>query len=294
MPQTGFRAFLAPRLTPLKEHLLDRIAAEPLPPREFEWLFVQSLGMRHWLTLRIADRLGCAGSLQLPFPRDLMTNAARWVRERTEGSERFSREALLWRIEHRLRTLDLDDPTFAALRTYLSAADARMRAGLASRIADRLDDYQLFRPDLLTAWDAGRRQTDSPHEGWQAALWRELAIGDAPYPARIADRVLATLRDSAPGTFEIPPRLTVFGVSSLPERFIAFLQALGRHSDVTLYAALLPETTDHPLVRAWGTQGAAMQQLLATHGATITHLESVAAPSIPLINSSTPSRPIPR
>ena len=282
MPPTGFRAFLAPRLTPLKEHLLDRVAAEPLPPREFEWLFVQSLGMRHWLTLQIADRLGCAGSLQLPFPRDLMTNAARWVRERTEGSDRFSREALLWRVEHRLRTLDLDDPTFAPLRTYLSAADARMRAGLASRIADRLDDYQLFRPDLLAAWDDGTLQTDSPHEGWQAALWRALAIGDAPYPARIADRVLTTLRDSARGAFEIPPRLTVFGVSSLPERFIEFLQALGRHSDVTLYAALLPETTDHPLVRAWGTQGAAMQQLLANHGATITHLESVAAPSIPL------------
>ena len=97
MPTTGFRAFLAPRLTPLKEHLLARIAAEPLPPREMEWLFVQSLGMRHWLTLQIADRFGCAGSLHLPFPRDLMTNAARWVKERTDGSERFSREALLWR-----------------------------------------------------------------------------------------------------------------------------------------------------------------------------------------------------
>ncbi|MEY4608543.1 MAG: hypothetical protein RL625_760 [Gemmatimonadota bacterium] len=282
MPTTGFRAFLAPRLTPLKEHLLARIGVEPLPPREFEWLFVQSLGMRHWLTLQIADRFGCAGSLQLPFPRDLMTNAARWVRERTEGSERFSREALLWRVEHRLRSLDLDDPTFAPLQTFLAQADARMRAGLASRIADRLDDYQLFRPEILATWDRGQLATDSPHEGWQAALWRDLAIGEVPYPARIADRVLTRLREAPHGTFDIPSRLTVFGVSSLPERFIAFLQALGRHSDVTLYAAVLPEDTEHPLVRAWGAQGAAMQELLTKHGAVIEHLESITTPSLPL------------
>ena len=282
MPTTGFRAFLAPRLTPLKEHLLARIGAEPLPPREMEWLFVQSLGMRHWLTLQIADRFGCAGSLHLPFPRDLMTNAARWVKERTDGSERFSREALLWRVEHRLRVLDLDDPTFAPLTTFLSKADARMRAGLASRIADRLDDYQLFRPDLLTAWDERRLATDSPHEGWQAALWRDLTIGEVAYPARIADRVLTRLREAPRGTFDIPTRLTVFGVSSLPERFIEFLQALGRHSDVTLYAAVLPQRTSHPLVRAWGAQGAAMQALLTTHGAVIEHLDPIAAPTIPL------------
>jgi len=282
MPTTGFRAFLAPRLTPLKEHLLDRIAADPLAPREFEWLFVQSRGMRHWLTLQIAERFTCAASLKLPFPRDLITSAARWVNIRMDGSEHFTREALLWRVEHRLRTLDLDQPTFAPLKTFLSAADARMRAGLASRIADRLDDYQLFRPELLATWDRGEHQTDSPHEGWQAALWHELAIGEVAYPARIADRVLRKLKDATPGTFNIPRRLTIFGVSSLPERFIEFLDALGRHTDVTLYAALLPQATDHPLVRAWGAQGTAMQELLTRHGATIEYLETITAPTIPL------------
>ena len=282
MSAPGFRAILAPRLTALEMELLDRIAAEPLPPRVFEWVFVQSRGMRHHLTLRFADRFGCAGSLKLPFPRDLITNAARWANVRLEGSEQFTRDAMLWRIEHRLRSLDTGDPTFEPLRTYLGHPDPRMRAGLAARIADRFDDYQLFRPELLAAWEHGTTLTDSLHEGWQAALWRELALADAATPARVAERALAGLRTAEPGTLAIPARLTVFGVSALPERFIEFLEALSRHSEVTLYAALLPASTDHPLVRTWGTQGAAMQQLLEAHGATIEHLGPATFPTVPL------------
>lgn len=272
MDRPGFRAVLAPTLAPLRDHFLERVGATPLPPLQTEIIFVQSLGMRHWLTLQLANRLGCAGSLAMPFPRDLLTEAARWTRADLPGHRYFSREALTWRIESLLRALDTSDPVFAPLATYLGDGDPRMRSGLAIRVAGRFDDYQLFRPDLLATWDAGALATDNPHEGWQAALWRALTVGpDAPHLARHLDLVLQRLRTTRTGELAVPPRLTAFGVSALPPRYLELLSALGQHSDVTLYAAM-PSSGAHPLEARLGDQGRAFQQLLVAHGADVTRI----------------------
>lgn len=269
MDRPGFRAVLAPTLTPLRDHFLERVAAAPLPPLETEIIFVQSLGMRHWLTLQLANRFGCAGSVAMPFPRDLLTQAARWAKVDLPGHRHFSREALTWRLESLLRTLDTSDPVFAPLATYLRDGDPRMRSGLAIRVAGRFDDYQLFRPDLVATWDTGARATDNPHEAWQAALWRALAVEpDAPHGARHLDRVLQRLRETHTTELAIPPRLTAFGISALPPRYLELLSALGQHSDVTLYAAV-PPTGAHPLEARLGGQGRVLPQLLATCGAEI-------------------------
>lgn len=267
MDRSGFCAVLAPTLAPLRDHFLERVAATPLPPLETEIIFVQSLGMRQWLTLQLANRLGCAGSLAMPFPRDLLTEAARWTRVDLPRHRHFTREALTWRLESLLRALDTSDPVFAPLATYLGDGDPRMRSGLAIRVAGRFDDYQLFRPDVLATWDAGALATDNPHEAWQAALWRALAVGpDAPHSARHLDLVLQRLRTTRTADLAIPSRLTAFGISALPPRYLELLAALGQHSDVTLYAAV-PAIGAHPLEERLGAQGRVLQQLLVTHGA---------------------------
>jgi exodeoxyribonuclease V gamma subunit len=77
----------------------------------------------------------------------------------------------------------------------------------------------------------------------------------------------------------------VFGVSSLPPRIIELLAAIARHTEVTVYAALLPdhsalaETTPHPLATAFGRQGQVLQRLLVAQGATIVSLTDQSASS---------------
>jgi len=270
MARIGFHAVLAPTLPPLRDHLLGRLATEPLSPLDTEFVSVQSLGMRQWLTLQLADRFGCAGSLAMPFPRDLLAHAARWARVDLPGREHFTREALTWRMESLLRTLDISNPVFTPITTYLGDGDARMRSGLAIRVAGRFDDYQLFRPELLEAWDTGNLQTDNPHEAWQAELWRILTAGpNAPHAAHLFDHVLDRLRNGLTEDLRVPTRLTAFGISALPPRYFELLAALGRHSDVTLYAAV-PPVGSHDLEGRWGGQGRALHKLLTHHGAELT------------------------
>lgn len=275
--------YIAPRLGVLRDHLIARLQAAPLPPRDSETIVVQSQGMRQWLTLAMADALGCAGSVSLPFPARFVHSLAASLGMPGPDNDPFSREAMTWRVDALLRQVDLHGPRYEALSRYLGDGDDRMRFGLATQVAGRFDDYQLFRPELLEAWERGEHPLNSPHEQWQAALWRALCKHGAEHGAWRLTQVLALVARAQPGSLSLPSRVTVFGVSSLPPRIIELLAAIARHTEVTVYAALLPdhsssaETTPHPLVTAFGSQGQVLQRLLVAQGAMVTALPDESA-----------------
>lgn len=276
--------YIAPRLGVLRDHLIARLQAAPLLPRDTEIVVVQSQGMRQWLTLAMADALGCAGSVELPFPARFVRALAASVGMPERDVDPFSRESMTWRVDALLREVDAGDPRYAALSRYLGDGDDRMRFGLAAQVAARFDDYQLFRHDLLEAWERGEYPLNSPHERWQAALWRELCANDAEHGAHRLTRLLAHVREAAPGSLSLPSRVSVFGVSSLPPRIIELLAAIAQHTEVTVYAALRPDhaapAAVHPLAMAFGSQGQVLQRLLVAQGATIValHDESASGP----------------
>lgn len=275
------RLFTAPQLSPLLDHLAESIARDPLPPRDEEVIVVQSQGMRRWVTLQLADRFGCAGSVVLPFPaRFVRELEGRLARESAGRDERdpFSRDALTWRIEALLRALPVGDDAYVPLRRYLVGADERARFGLAAQVAARFDDYQMFRADVLHEWEAGRdAPADLPHARWQAAIWRTLCTeaGDgALHLAARMRRMLDALRETSPAN--LPPRVSVFGVSTLPPAFVDLLVALARDVPVTVYSASLDPEAPHQVARTFGKQSSEFLRALTTHGATSAHLASSA------------------
>jgi exodeoxyribonuclease V gamma subunit len=279
----------APRLTPLVEHLAANMRGAPLPPRKMEIIVVQSQGMRRWLTLQLADEFGCAGSISLPFPAHFVREIGRRIAPATAVSadgDPFSRETLAWRLDSLLRSLPSDDAVYEPLRHYIAGTDERARFGLATRIAARLDDYQMYRADLLREWEVGRDVPDTPHAAWQAALWRTLcgnAAGGAPHlAARLRRTIDALNAESVP---DLPSRVTVFGVSTLPPLFIELLAALARHVPVTVYTASLNHASVHPLAAALGTQGREFVAELIGRGAEVTSLEEQTTPRTGLLGS---------
>jgi exodeoxyribonuclease V gamma subunit len=282
------KVLTAPQLTPLLAHFVESIRNAPLPPRENEIVVVQSQGMRRWLTLQLADALGCAASLVMPFPAHfirevgLQHTAARTWRH---GAQPYSRDALMWRIDAKLAALTTNSaPVFAPLRTYLATADARSRFGLAMQIAGRFDDYQLYRADILDAWEAGANTPDTPHARWQAALWREIRddiardMGNSV--PHLAAQIQHTINAIHHGELtQLPTRISVFGVSSLPPKFIELLAALSAHVPVTVYTASLHTNTTHPLATLYARQSQTFLDLLTANGATIESLHTGAAPA---------------
>jgi exonuclease V gamma subunit len=79
---------------------------------------------------------------------------------------------LSWRLLALLPTLQGE--VFAPLQRYAAGGEAAAFE-LAGKVADIFDQYLVFRPDWIRAWEAGERLDLGDDEAWQAALWQQLA-----------------------------------------------------------------------------------------------------------------------
>ena len=247
----GFRVYASNRLEVLAEKLAATMRDDPLGPLEREVIVVQSRGMYRWLTLELAKRLGIAATIATPFPGTF----CRALAERVEGrlaagpAERyeitspsaFDRDTLAWRIFRLLGHGGREVREPAAAYTK-DDPDQRKRYQLATRLAERFDEYQLYRPDLLLAWERGEQPIAQPSRldtaKWQAATWRALVADAEGTDVHLAKRFVTLTRelteiDTAPRG--LPRRISVFGAASLPPIFLDLLAAAARFSSVSIY-----------------------------------------------------------
>lgn len=218
------------------EALLDALtevlrepAAGPLRP---EPVMVHSRAMAVWLSMRLAERFdGWVGGA-FPFPRRFVQELFTAVLgDRAEATAGFERGRLLWSVLAALPEL-VPTPPFEELRRYM-ADDPRGQARfqLAQRIAETLDRYVVYRPRMVLGWD------DGEEDHWQARLWRTIvARQGADHPPALARDVFRRLEAGDYDREALPPRVCVFGVSTLPPFYVQVLGALSRHVPVHLFA----------------------------------------------------------
>ena len=278
------RVLTAARLEPLADWLADRMARAPLPPLERETVVIaQNHGLADWLTRALADRIGCAAGLDVVTPRALVGRLVRRVTPSADGGPAapFERDALRWRLARLLDGLP-DEAVFAPVRAFADRLGPDAPVLLAERLARLFDDYQVFRPDVLGAWErgapTGEPDVDAhPHAAWQAALWRTLAA-ERPGRSRAAqtDALVAAL-DAMASAADLPPgvpsRVTVFGAGLFPPTYLRVLHALGRLVEVhaltvTPTGERPPDAFAHPLLDDLGRRAIEHAAVLASLGAT--------------------------
>ena len=247
---------------------------------------VQSREMERMLSQFLADRFGVWGNSKYMLPMQFIEHVCRTL-ELDVDSGAFDRSILSWRLELLLR--DLEDQALLPLRTYLSGPHRDLkRYQIARQLANLFDQYQIMRPELIRAWDAGRRLTSNSSEGWQLYLWQQLREGS---PITHRGEVIGSLIDHLEKRQEAVPaelqRVFVFGLHTLPPQFLRILsglaagaavhffllapcalywgdmvsrrQALARQADDGMW----PESKSfHPLLVGLGRQGADFQELL--------------------------------
>ena len=233
-----FRIRTSNHLDYLLQDLVERITLKPLPPMEQEWVAVPSSGMRRWLTLRLASKIGVAGSLFTPFPEGLFHRIIERLNPvQTEETLFWDRKAVMWWLFRELPKLMVRE-RFAPIRTYLEQdPQQRKRFQLAFRLANLYDDYQVYRPEMLDRWETNQASAQEPSQSqWQAALWRQMTAhfkgGSRHHYYRELKKSLSaeSLKNS-----RLPNRIFLFGISSLPPLFTSLLASLSRHIEVVIY-----------------------------------------------------------
>ena len=217
-------------------------APEGRDPFEPLTVIVQSLGMGQWLKMQLAEHHGIAAQVDAVLPANFLWGlyqklvpGARDLRESP-----FDREQLAFRIMRLLKGAELSP----AVSSYLAGEGDGdlLRYQLSEQLAGLFDQYLLYRPQWMQDWrePVTKGSAVSEQERWQRKLWR-LLVADLPEAERHLDRAslhlqaMAAFRAGEVGPAQLPGRLAVFGLSTMPPLQLEALQAIGGVTDVDIY-----------------------------------------------------------
>lgn len=291
--EPGFMVIHGNKPELLRRELVRRCQTHPLAPLEDETILVQNNAVAQWLKLGMAAMpaasplggCGIAAAFSMELPARFLWRTYRAVLsgENIPETSPFDRMPMTWRLM-RLLPLVAARNGFEPLAGYLrDDADLRKRYQLAEKVADLFDQYQIYRSDWLAAWSreddvmitSDGTRVEVPHNQlWQPKLWRELLLdaGDDGRMNRadVHQRFLSAARSRVRRPAGLPRRVSVFGISSMPESYVQALHALSVHVQVLFYVnthtqSVAPEPSapyGHPLWSAWGGQGRRYRELL--------------------------------
>ncbi len=187
---------------------------------------VPSLAFADALQRGMADRFGVSMGLEWLTPQEFIHRAV----GPGEGSP-WSKRRLVWRIL----------PHVGGFAPQLGVEDPspRDRFALAGVLADRLDQYGHYRPEMILGWAAGRGARGG-HEAWQRDLWRRLRREtEHPHPAE----ALAQLQNDPVARrafMERYPKLLVIATGTMDPLLVALLGLLGEAGAEVSVHVLLP------------------------------------------------------
>jgi len=232
----GIRLRVGERLDDLVDGLAARLR-EPLDdPFAPELVVVPGAAVRSWLSHRLAERLGISANIEFTFPAALASRALGHTDDHPWTVDR-----LTWTIRSVLLDQGVDD----AVR--------------ARSIADLFDRYQMYRPTMLARWAEGRDVTvdghDLPeHQRWQADLWRTLVARLGTPESERVRHALDRLRVDGPAAeSELPDRLSVFGITSMPRSLLEVVIGVSRHREVDIHTTTPSLARWERLRSAWTT-----------------------------------------
>lgn len=204
---------------------LRNVHSEVLRPQV---VVVPSLAMRRWLSFQIARSNAVCANIAFPFLSDFISALPGEILAGSGLSRRFESGQMLWRIHEILPTL-LQRKEFGPVRAYLADADPLKLYQLSARIAGLFDQYVVYRPEMLDAWE---RSTAGPigDEAWQAILWEEVTRTAVPEGSH--DRSASATREALPS---LPLRIFVFGVTEMPPVYLRLLFKVAGEREVQLF-----------------------------------------------------------
>jgi len=279
--------------------LAENLLKPKLLPLEHENIVVLSNGMARWVSMELATLYGVSAGLSFSFPNDLLDDCFRALFADSQAYSPFTPDAMTWRIAALLPEL-AQKRGFDQVAAYLGdGRDDRRTLQISRTVADTFDQYMIFRPEIIQAWDAGEG------DGWQPLLWRAISSGClGKHRAALLAEFSRQIKQGAIRPAVLPNRISLFGISYLPPFHLEALRLLSAQSDVTCYLlnpcgqywgniisnrdraklALLSELpaeavdyyeTGNPLLSSFGTLGQEFFETLLEYGFECEELDDV-------------------
>ncbi|MEX1211597.1 MAG: exodeoxyribonuclease V subunit gamma [Balneolaceae bacterium] len=156
----------------LGSKLLEKPSGDPFLPLE---IIVPNRDISRWLSMELTRTLGVVANLNMIMPSEWVWRESRELYP--ELPERLPSDPgpMSWTLY-----LILQDPAFRkevpVLNRWIESRGENPRSiwRLARRIVSLLDGYQVYRPEMLLAWDRDEPVIRSGDERWQMQIWQRL------------------------------------------------------------------------------------------------------------------------
>ncbi|THA10454.1 exodeoxyribonuclease V subunit gamma [Rodentibacter pneumotropicus] len=231
-------------------------------PFQQDIILVQSPGMAQWLQMELAKKNGVSAHLAFPMPATFIWQLYADNLPAVSLQNPFDKDSMMWRLM-RLMPDFLGREEFSPLRHYLASSPHSEQYKcyqLSRKIADLFDQYLVYRPEWIFAWEKGEDEgivtqikTQQAHlnetllqqilgnVAWQGVLWRALVsdikadMGEnATHRAALHEQFLALLNNKNQSK-KLPSRLFIFGIPALPTAYLSILQAMSSEVDIHLF-----------------------------------------------------------
>jgi len=227
---TNLTLYTSNRLEILADMLAEKIRIPLSRPFDEEIIVVQSKGMERWVSIELAGANGICANARFPFPDSFVHEIFKKVIKDLPEDMAFDPKKMTWKIMKVLPSL-ITRPGFEGLKNYLGdRGEDLKRFQLSERISNLFDQYLLFRPEMILAWERGKE------DHWQAVLWRELVRGsELRHRAALGEAFIAEAKNRAIDIDDFPERICVFGISALPRFHIEILAGISRFIEVNFF-----------------------------------------------------------
>jgi exodeoxyribonuclease V gamma subunit len=232
----GFHLHVAPQLEVLADAMAAELSQPLVDPFATELLAVPGDGVRSWLMDQLSRRIGrstsalddgIAANIEVVFPASVVRRALAGDPDHQQVISAWSVGSLTWAVHDLLHSGGEEIGVVGDLKR-------------ARSIADQFDRYAMHRSEMVRAWEAGR-DTDAlgrplPESmGWQPRLWRALGARLGPLSGPAATAAATNRLRLGRIIPDLPPRIFMFGLASIPAPHLRVLFALSAQIDVQVF-----------------------------------------------------------
>ena len=226
-------------LKQLADNLCDNLKNRRLSVFQSNFIVTQTEGMNNWLKLQIAEKIGISANCRFLKPNDIIHQV--FFLLGGQNNDPLSAQNQSWLLYKLLEENDFTE-RFKSVSQYYkpdgSDKDLK-RMALAEKIADLFDQYQVYRPEMISQWNREQLQ-DVNRDEWQKFLWikaRQVSHDRLPDKTFIGNYILTALKD--PMQQERlkmkMPAVHVFGLSVITGFHIELFQAIGQVIDFSFH-----------------------------------------------------------
>jgi len=255
----------------LRNDLADNPPDNILTPEIF---VVQNHGMAHWLSVYIAEIEGIVANMDFEFPAERIWSLIRLLNPEIPRQLPSDLQPMTWTLMKVLSEGE-KEKIFTLLYEYIEVESPEMsemrRWKLARRIADVYDQYLTYRPEMIQSWEKRKPVTGDQSEQWQMQLWNRLreywqthAEEKWKHQSTLYQKLLTDIDSGKYSSNDLPNRISVFGVNSMPPVFLKTLVKLSTLTDVNIYQLAPGIAEPTPLQESLGRKCTDFRKLLDT------------------------------